>query len=642
MISKPSFLDFLVECLKRYTGVIIVSLFLHISYIIDFAMARQGVYLLSGDDKLGPQNTMIFNITIIMAVISGLQGFAYLHSEKQSLMFLGLPLKRGHLFLYEYVCGIVTAVIPGIVSRIICIFLLKEGQQNGLFYVAAGILVNILGFLLVYHLVILALVLTGKIWAALAGTAIALIYGTHFIGFVIEKYCAAFFSTYYKVDIVSKLTTYLSPKELYAKLAGLSDYSVYDNWSITGREADLAVMAVAVVLTGIAAVLLFHSRPAESAGKILSYKKSWVVVKIMLQIPLAMIVGYYIMSLSRNDRSIPFLFSGILLGIFLLNGLSGRKVLLSNMLQVMGIAIASIGIAAGFVYDLWNFDSFLPASDDIESVAVSIAGVETTSLSKMDILADYDADSRLSAMDLTEQNKINALEWIDNIRSNGNNTAITFVSVAYKYHDSRIKYRRYAITKLEQIEQFSKIYESEEYQNGTIPLSNEEKSAGQSFLWSNGVETYHLDFSDSENQELLNCYHDDLDRLSIGQVIESGSPIGLLELTRWNEENGRIGYIYPSFDNTIGYLQEQGINAGKTIRDYEVLKVEIQDQNGKSDDFETDGEIEAIKTDLICEELLINPVLVPVSDKNVTVKCSLGNERIYIVRYCKIFEKQGL
>jgi len=103
MISKPSFLDFLVECLKRYTGVIIVSLFLHISYIIDFAMARQGVYLLSGDDKLGPQNTMIFNITIIMAVISGLQGFAYLHSEKQSLMFLGLPLKRRHLFLYEYV-----------------------------------------------------------------------------------------------------------------------------------------------------------------------------------------------------------------------------------------------------------------------------------------------------------------------------------------------------------------------------------------------------------------------------------------------------------------------------------------------------------------------------------------------------------
>ncbi|MGL6198280.1 MAG: DUF6449 domain-containing protein [Lachnospiraceae bacterium] len=637
MISAPSSRRYFFECLKRYAGVIVISLYLHVMYIIDFAMAQQGVYLFSGDSRLGPQNSMIFNITIILAVLNGLQGFAYLHSEKRTLFYLGLPLKRSSLFIYNYICGFLAAVIPNIVSRIICVFMMKEGQEDALYFFQTGILVSALGFLLMYHLVILVLVLTGRLWAALLGAGAVLVYGTYFVGSVIEKYSNAFFATYYKIDTINDLVVYLSPKILYTNLAGIEDFTIGDSWSVQGRTGYLTVMVIAVILTGMASLFLFRLRQAESAGKTLAFKKSRGVIKIMLLIPLTLISGYYAMCIPVSGKSIPFLFGGILIGGFLLGGLmemlekADVRAFVSNKLSTLGIAAVSILLAGSFVFNIWSYDSYLPDSDEIESVAVSIGGLENT-----DMQLEY-ADTQLNVMALSESDKVNVLSWVSNL-SKTDGTSLTYAAVAYKYSDSKVIYRRYAVTGVEQIEQFSPIYESADYKKATIPLAAEQETGRWSFLWSNGVETYHLAFSDAENQELLDCYQNDLENFNMKQLIEDGNPIGLLKLTPWDEESGRTGYIYPSFQKTIHYLEAKGVHAGSSIEDYNILRIEIRDQEGKTNNYETGTEINELKSQLICEELLVNPVLTSDTSDTVTVKCLGEDGRTYTISECKRIE----
>ena len=634
MISVPSSHSYFFQCLKRYAGVIVISLYLHASYIVDFAMAQQGLYLFSGDNKLGPQNNMMFYISLIIAILCGLQGFSYLHSEKKLILYLGLPLKRTLLFWHSYICGILIMMIPCIVSRIICIFLARDSQGNALYFAAGGILMNVLGFLLIYNLVILIILLTGRIWAALAGTAIALVYGTYFIGTVIEKYCTAFLNNYYKINMVEELTAVLSPIRLYGNMAGVNDYSIYDNWNIEDKAEYLFIAAAAILISGLLALFLFNLRPAESTGKALAFKKSKGFIKILLQIPLSLIIGYYSMQLSVKDRSVLLLLGGIIIGSFLLGGIleildkADIKAFIGNKYQTFTITVICILISGAFIFDIWNYDSFLPDSDEIEAVAVSINGLETDYLLNYDPAVDYAAEDRLNIMNLTGRNKINALNWLYKVMDTDKSQALTFVSVAYKYHNDQIKYRRYAIAGQKQIEEFSAIYESEEYKQGTIPLAGEEKPSGHSFLWSNGVETYHLDFTDEENQELLDCYRADLAKLNIEQLIEYRTPIGLLKMTEWNEENGREGYIYPSFETTIGYLISKGFAAEKAVKDYEILKLEVQDRECNIE--------EAAEMLLVSESLAVNPVLAADTGEDVVIKCRDQNNRVYTVISCKI------
>lgn len=638
MISAPSSRRYFFECLKRYAGVIVISIYLLVTYIIDFAAAQQDVYLFSGSSKLGPQNSMIFKITIILAVLNGLQGFGFLHSEKRALFYLSLPLKRSSLFFHNYICGFLTAMVPIIVSRIICVFLMKGGQEDALYFFQTGILISTLGFLLVYHLVILILVLTGRPLAALLGAGVAMLYGTYFVGFVIEKYNSVFYTTYYKIDTFNNWVIYLSPKELYTNLAGIEDFTTGDSWSIQGRTGYLTVMVIAVILTGMASLFLFRLRPAESAGKTLAFKKSRVAIKTMLLIPLALISGYYAMCIPAAGKSIPFLFGGIIIGGFLLGGLmeilerADVKAFASNKLSTLVITAVSILLAGSFVFDIWKYDSFRPDSDKIESVAVSIGGLENADIQLKN------ADTQLNVMALTESDKVNVLSWVGDL-SKTDGSSLTYAAVAYKYSDSKVVYRRYAVAGVDQIEQFSSIYESADYKKAAIPLAAEKKTTGWSFLWSNGVETYHLAFSDAENQELLDCYQDDMENFNMEQLVDDGNPIGLLKLTPWDRESGRTGYIYPSFQKTIHYLEAKGFHAGSSIEDYNILRIQIRDQEGKTKNYETGTEISELKSQLICKELLVNPVLTSDTGDTVTVKCLGEDGRTYTISDCKRIEK---
>ncbi len=47
----------------------------------------------------------------------------------------------------------------------------------------------------------------------------------------------------------------------------------------------------------------------------------------------------------------------------------------------------------------------------------------------------------------------------------------------------------------------------------------------------------------------------------------------MLNVSKEGSMNGGIGYIYPSFTETVNFLKGKGIPADKRLSDYEILKI---------------------------------------------------------------------
>jgi len=69
------------------------------------------------------------------------------------------------------------------------------------------------------------------------------------------------------------------------------------------------------------------------------------------------------------------------------------------------------------------------------------------------------------------------------------------------------------------------------------------------------------------------------------------------------------------------------------------LRIQIRDQEGKTKNYETGTEISELKSQLICKELLVNPVLTSDTGDTVTVKCLGEDGRTYTISDCKRIEK---
>lgn len=637
MIFNRSSLSFFRQRIRNYGVILILALYLYATYILDFAMAGKGMFLVMGDTMLGPQNRMIFNITVILAVLCAVQGYHFLHSEAKSVFYLGLPMKRTSLFGCNYMCGLLIAMVPCIISRIIC-FCLSDSERAG-YYLLTGILINLLGFLLVYQLVILIMVLTGSLLYAVPGVLLAFLYGVYGIGFVTNKYCDAFFDAYYRIDLVEKIKTYLSPGHLYAALAGVNDYVAYDNWTINARVGHLIAALAAVVLTGAAAIILFHRRPAESFGKVLAFKNSRIILKVLILIPGSLIIGYYLMLASPGGRSVWLLVIGIAGAAFLINGIlemiyqADLRAVTAKRNQAAVLGAVSILIAGSFIADIWKYDDYIPDPQTVKEVAVSVSGLEDLYTSA--VTEDYAADKRFSLMHLQGKDKENVIQWLKTIQEQTDADPLTYVTMAFKEKGDRTIYRRYKLVDMEQLDGFTDIYRSHDYKQGTIDLAVEEEAGGQVFTWSNGAETKRLAFEREETQELLDCYQRDLQGLDLAMVKAAGQPIGLLELSRRSDREGRRGYIYPSFSKTIGYLKDKGIDADKTIADYEITRIEISDENGKSRSVDEPDEIMQLGDAMIYDQLYINQTIQPASEESFTVELKDNSKKIYTLVSCK-------
>lgn len=638
----------------------VLSCYLFGMYVLETASGGNGL-LWAGDDRLGPGNQTVMAISILLAVLCGIQGFSYLFSQDRTDFYFSLPVRRRTLFSAAYWNGFLIFAAPCLLSHLLSWFI-KDSKHLGdsLFLALAGFLVAAAGFLLFYHITLLAVLLTGNIVITGGLLAFFVFYVSVTFGVIVQMYSKMFFQTFYQADWLKRIKLYLSPLDLYQRMAGSGEYGAgAGRWSLRAHAPYLAAaLGLAAVLYVLVRVF-FYRRPAEAAGKAIAFPAAQPVLRFLLVVPLGLMGGYFFRLCGGQSSSVVWVLAGILVAVFTFHGLAEVifqfrfRAMLSRQRQMLLTAGVCALIACSFYWDLWRYDSYLPEEGKISSVSVSIKGMDDTAsyseFRKEDLRNDLMAESRFRHMELTGERKSAALEWIRSLseHSEGKQEAITYAAVAYHMKNGSDIYRQYPVTSSVDLEAFQPIYESGEYKAGTVSLisyGEEDIDNGYEFTWSNGVSALTPDLSGEEKMELFACYRRDLEDLSMEEATE-GVPLGMLNFSKEGSMNGGIGYIYPSFTETVNFLKGKGIPADKRLSDYEILKIVAVTQEKESgswtdygrvsikrETIDSKAKIKALEKRLMYQKYGIQPLMQPYdmdTDYQVIIK---GNEGDTIVR----------
>lgn len=393
MMSKSSFLVSLKENNKRrlwvwvisflsfvlifpvYTALVVKNTMIRTEWIVESYGAELAREILHERLISSMTNTLGFSIlisvlTTAIAVISAVQGFSWLYSRKKIDFYMGMPVKRKKRFFQIWLNGIFLYVVPYFLGLLIS--MLIAASNGGMDREVARMVITAFGgyicfYLCVYHMAVLAVMLTGNIVITGFALVIFWIYES-LVRIVLYSYKQMFFqhfSTYGN-------TTFpiLSPFGVLLDLVNHSD----DRLISAGK-----LLLFALVLLGIA-YFCYMKRPAEAAGRAMTFENTKPVVKILLIVPTALLAAGVIAEVVNyepltDDRGIGYVIFAIVLVIIIGSALIqviyefDIKGALHKKAHIVIAGVLTAIIFMAFRYDFTGYDSYIPDKDTIESVA---------------------------------------------------------------------------------------------------------------------------------------------------------------------------------------------------------------------------------------------------------------------------------
>ena len=330
--------------------------------------------LISGMFRALGFSVLIPALTAVIAVISAIQGFSYLYSRKKIDFYMGMPVKRKKRFLVIWLNGILLYIIPYILGLLISVLIATaNGGVDGTVVHAAltALGVNFCFYLGVYHMAILAVMLTGNI--VITGFAFMVFALYEFmVRYMLQRFQGLFFRyfSYYNSDT----TPVLSPFSIYINFA-----DAFNNRNMVEVKY-LAGLLLFAAVVGVIGYVCYLKRPSEAAGKAMTFECTKPVVKILLIVPMSLVAGLFIADTIGFDpnssmRGIGYIIFAMVLGVVIGCGLiqviyefdikgAFRK---KAHIVICGVLTALIFLV--FRYDLTGYDSYIPKAEDIESAA---------------------------------------------------------------------------------------------------------------------------------------------------------------------------------------------------------------------------------------------------------------------------------
>lgn len=600
MTSKSLYFNLIREDMKRRVWTISLAMLSFLIALPIFTMLRldrmkeaiENTSLLEAQEyfaKISSTNNigLLMTITISGAIICGVSGFFYLYSKSKVDSYHSIPAKREKLFFTTYVNGILIYVIPYLVNLMIYFII---GAANGLLTgnsimgAFEALLVNLVGYLMVYSITIIAVMLTGNLIVGLMGTAVFLLYGPAIIVLKNAIY-EIFFHTYYSVVNVSDNLQYVSPIFAYVYLNNLAGSKGFGMFLI-------GVLIVVIVFVVIG-MMLYKLRPSEAAGKSMAFYQTQAIIKILIVIPMAIVGGLLFMSMSESN-SFSWTIFGILFIGFLSHGIieiiynSDFKSIISNKVQLLVCIVLSLGIAGAAKGDIFKYDSYLPNKGNIESMGISFDNLESyyeyydfdneyPNLSRYQRYAYVGYTTyRLDHMKITDlkatyplveyaiANNVNNVDY--SLRDNS--TRYISLTVKYTLKNKKESYRSYTVKLDDILGYIDSLYADENYKYGVYQIFTMDKSLVNSVSYYNLVEGTDdtLKLTREQMDELITIYENDLRNLTSKELLES-FPVSQISLEMGDKNSYIVQnyFIYPSFTNTIEYMEAIGANLDSII-----------------------------------------------------------------------------
>lgn len=579
-------------------------------------------------DALGEGNAMIIIAVVIIAIFTAFNGFSYLYSKSKVDLFHSVPVKRDVLFVAEYVAGVITYIIPYVFFMILAI---AVGGVNGLLS-ARGIgsamimlFLSLLGFLGIYNIAIIAIILTGNLGVGLLGTAVMMIYGP-VLNLVMTAY-KSYFLTYSNYSESEILATYGSPVTAYVNLTdGMGSFLGNRNLS----AVNIILYILFVVISFAVGMVLFRIRQSEAAGKSMAFKKTMPVISILLLIVASLVGGITFENISKIGYRISYgwfafgFLAALIIGHFIIQAIYYQdfKSLNKNLINILISGAISGVIAVTFMFDLAGYDKYQPKDEAYESAAiVSYAMQQDIEYFDFDMQTNEYGDRNVSVdlMNYRLKNiKITDKELVRDITTKAiSDTKIfreqsvdidtlsekeregyyreqnKYASVIVKYNmkNGGEKYRAYMLNLADNMDLYNRLYTNEDYKKVACPMMGLNPNSVNDIRFRGMFADEKIKLTDADMVALVKAYQADVAEQDV-YSLKNEVPFGFLyekvsiKMSDYTMEcNTNKAYVYPSFKRTVAILDKYNVNLNyyrelSNIAYIEVSNYEVLDEDG--------------------------------------------------------------
>lgn len=553
MTSKISSVKLLKESMKRSTAfgaLLLLGYFCYLpigSLLMIQISKRYGVQNLSDELLIyGADNPFPVLAACAAAVILAVMQYAYLHNREKTDFYHSLAVRREHFFGIQYAAGVLIWLITyGINLVLFLLICAVNGEANMALLRAVGssVLIQLVSFLLIYSLMILTMMLTGKIFAAIIGFAILCWYAP-VVGELANGMMSLYFSTYsHQYGILNTPAVRLTP--IYA-VGNLMQVSLSE---FRGISAELQRMEnlpydqmlgifLTAVLISVLCVLLYRKRPSEAAGKTMAFSAAARVIKFLLVVPLALGVQVLLYAMTAGS-SIWGVF-GLLFGLVICSAviefvytLDIREVFRDKK-QLFFSAAVALAILAEFEFDLTGYDKWMPAKSEVAEVELEQRNYLANSDRSVYTLVDNGKESWYSwernAEDepyaTTDMDTVYALlehseEFTTDAEPYFNDEFVYPLQVTWRMKNGTVKIRTYSFNEENMITYFGEIWDSEEYRDKTYPILKEAETLEELSATSFDGTYITQDLTEKQRKEFLEIFKKELEKISIEEVVSS-------------------------------------------------------------------------------------------------------------------------
>ena len=495
-----------------------------------------------------------------LAFIIGIQGFSYLHDRRKVDLYHSVPVDKNRRFLMVWLNGIMIYLTSTIVSILVGVVVaVVQDAVNGqtMAVISLAFAWNLLFFLVIYHTVILAVMLTGNRLITICVAGMFMLYELILYG-LNENMKNMYFKTY---------STYFVGHA--TKLSAVDDY--FMNTFELQREKDMQVVVdrvlpyygkwiiLALVLLAVS-WFCYRKRPSEASGRAIAFVKTEPILKVLTVIPASAGLGVIIRSASYGNTFVT-LAGMVAVGVI---ACAAAEVIYDFDIKSLfkhpfssGVTVAGI-IIVFFIFnnDLLGYDKYVPLESEVDSAVIYLSNYEEfwkedfTHLSSTDYMKAHmfltDVEPVLTLASKCRQERI---EDMSDPRT---------VYVMYRLKSGREVGRKFWIDydNPANEELLNRIVGSKEYREGAFQIMTDRDSFDQvqAISYSNGATGVALPPEDA--QELRDAYIKDMEKFDFS-LARHKRPCGRIEILLSNARSVRLN-VYESFENTIACLQSGG------------------------------------------------------------------------------------
>ena len=548
---------------------------------------------------------------LMFAILAAFSGYYWLDDKIRVDFYVSMPEKKNSRFFIALLNGIVMYLVTSFVGLLLSKGILSAFGYGRLFtcsMILKSFGMCFLFFLGVYFLSILAIMLTGNVFAAVSAIAVLSFYEVLLRAIWLGYQEFLNYVSHMETDIIPQLTPWGSFLRAYLE----EQYK----GSISGGS--YLKLILVTLLFGVLAYLAYIYRPMEATGKTLAFKKMSTPLKILLAIPATVLIGLVAIALAEtvNNRYLvvivfvlaisAIIICAVIEAIFELD----VKAILNKKLHWAITAVVAIALFFMFREDVFGIDRYLPDKEDVVSYAFVpddfmntwiFLNDDMNSMSSTSYCNDRmyltDVDSVYELMELSMNSFDKRLESTDdrNYISYMRYSKYDNATVILRTKSGRTILKNIPVPmdddRAHEIE--NKIFATKEFVDGYFSVKNidfTDKISDHDWNeFSNSFTTISL--TAEEVVKLIDCYKADLDSFDYEKICQEGT-VGTVYFTTEQMRGMYRRYmssanfnIYPSMTQSMAYLEELGYTVPEFTAD-EVSSLHVTYYGDAETDYE--------------------------------------------------------